>query len=144
MKPRLAILVVCGLTVLAARKSRADDLDDEYAKLQGEWNSISYEAARTEKDSRKLTLIFKDKKVTMKIEGKVKQSDCDLNVETEPKQLDIVAREGTYVVSENKGIYKISGNTLTICHGGAIRPEKFDVRTVDYSIDTLIVLKRKR
>jgi hypothetical protein len=54
MKPRLAILVVCGLTVLAARKSRADDLDDEYAKLQGEWNSISYEAARTEKDSRKL------------------------------------------------------------------------------------------
>jgi uncharacterized protein (TIGR03067 family) len=144
MKPRLVILVACGFVTFAAGKLRAADIESDLKKLQGEWVSVSYEEARSPKDSRTVKLTFKGNKVTMNIAGKTEKDDCDLNVDEEPKWMDIVEREGIYVTSVNKGIYKLQGDTLTICHGGAIRPTKFEVRNGKFLVDSLIVLERKR
>jgi uncharacterized protein (TIGR03067 family) len=145
-KRRLAILIACGLTSLAAGKLMAEDLEDELAKLQGEWVSVSFEAARVPKNSQKLTLVIKGKKIDMKVNDKVYKADCDLNVEEDPKWMDIVERDHlhVHVISENKGIYKLDGDTLTICHGAKIRPTKFEVRDGEFLCDSLIVLKRMR
>ena len=144
MKPRLVILVACGLATLAAGKLRAANVESDLDKLQGEWVSVSYEEARSPKDSRTVKLTFKENKVTMKMDGKTATDDCDLNVDEDPKWMDIVEREGPYVTSVNKGIYTLKGDRLTICHGGAIRPIKFEIRPGKFLVDSLIVLERKR
>ena len=149
MKPGLVLLVACAVATFAAGKLRAadrdSDRDSELEKLQGEWVSVSYEEARAPKDSRTLKLTFKGNKVIQVVDNKKAETDdCDLNVDEEPKWMDIVEREGTYVTSVNKGIYELQGDTLKICHGGAIRPSKFEVRQGKFLVDSLIVLKRKR
>jgi len=138
------MLVACGLLNLAAVNSRADDLEDAYAKLQGEWKSVSYDVARSPKDSHTLTMIFKEKKLTMKVDDKTYQVDCELNVDEDPKWMDLVTRQGPAIISVNRGIYKLVGGNLTICHGGVDRPSKFEIRPGEYLGDSVIVLTRKR
>jgi uncharacterized protein (TIGR03067 family) len=118
-------------------------VEAELAKLQGTWESASYEATGMPKNSRTVTLVFQGPRMTVKGGGE-EQVLCELNVDKHPKWLDLVVREGTFVVSTTKGIYRLDGNTLTICHGGPLRPTKFEIRKEQWHADSLIVLKRKR
>ena len=87
---------------------------------------------------------FKGKKVAITGGDQPAEFDCDLNVDRQPKWLDFIERDGTTIVSHNKGIYTLERDTLTICHGGPFRPAKFTIRTGQYHGDSLVVLKRKR
>src|SRR5437867_1110580 len=126
MKLASAVLLACGLAVFAAPKLWAEDLDAEKKKLQGRWVSTSFEAIGSQKNSRTITLNFKEEDgLSLKVDDQTYDINYSLDVDSEPKQLDIITIMGGIVVFENFGIYRLDGDTLTICHGGPIRPKKF-------------------
>jgi uncharacterized protein (TIGR03067 family) len=122
----------------------AADLGDDTRALQGTWISESFEAKGAQKNSRSVTLTFEGERLLMKIDGNSFDLGYELDVESVPKRLDIINKRTRIDGSQNLGIYKLDGDRLTICHGGSARPDKFEIRTEEFSLDTLIVLKRKR
>jgi uncharacterized protein (TIGR03067 family) len=144
MKSGWSILLCCGLVCLSAPRARASDLDDDARALQGAWVSVSFEGNGSVKDSRTVTLNFEGERLLMKVDDKSFKLAYGLDVDSEPKRLDMITMQGGIEVSRNHGIYKLEGDRLTICHGGPVRPEKFEIRTDKFAVDTLIVLKRKR
>jgi uncharacterized protein (TIGR03067 family) len=144
MKPGWAILLAFGLLSTFAHGTLAADLDAEMDKLKGTWVSVSFEATGAAKNSRKLELTFNGDRVKQTVDDRVQNLNYELDVDSEPKRLTILTIMQGVVVKANAGIYKFDGDTLTICHGGKLRPEKFGLRTGPNYADSLIVLQRKR
>jgi len=144
VKSGLSFLLACGLIGIASPCVWASDIEAEKERLQGTWVSVSFEAVGSEKNSHTATLEFKDDSVKLTVDGKSQTYTYELDDETEPKRMDFLKIQATQVVLANYGLYSLAGDTLTICHGGPVRPTKLALREVPNSLDSLVVLKRKR
>jgi RNA polymerase sigma factor (sigma-70 family) len=129
---------------LRATEDNAKKLDKE--KIQGEWKVDSAKAngqapqgeeADRIKDA---TWTITADKITITFKGEDRISTYEIDPAAKPKTIDIMSeKEGTF-----KGIYKVEGDTLTICSAigrpARERPTEFDSK--EGSGTMLIVLKR--
>jgi uncharacterized protein (TIGR03067 family) len=89
----------------------------EPPQLQGEWKAISvYKGLAlptTDAESR-ATVTITETQLVMKFDGKTETSDITVDAATRPPSIDCSPHGASRVY---KGIWKIEGDTLTICVG---------------------------
>jgi uncharacterized protein (TIGR03067 family) len=117
-----------ALLLLVVAVGRAGEAEKELEKLQGDWVAMS-----GEHDGRPLLpLEVQQIKMTIKedkwiLTGRVKGAHTlTLDPSANPKQLDLNGTEGPLKGSVYLSIYKLDGDTLTVCTGTRkTRPKDF-------------------
>ena len=116
--------LVIGISAALAAGKPATDLDH----FQGPWkvvkltfNGRSAPAEVVEKGK----YVFKKNKLTIR-ESETSRQECEftLNPDQDPKTIDIVGSDGPAKGKKMLGIYRIKGDTLTLCLGEE-RPKEF-------------------
>lgn len=138
----LVVVLLAG-----AEQTAKDDRPQDREKLQGEWAVVSWEGQgfSLDKDqAKKSKLVISGDEWQPTVDGKEAiKMKVKLDPTKTPKEVDFTLREkfGGQSDFSMKGIYKIEGDTLTVCR--TMRPEfdrpmefKFDERSV------LIVFER--
>jgi uncharacterized protein (TIGR03067 family) len=139
------LLVVLAGTVPAAEKKTDQDL------IQGDWVVTRYETRGKEvlefvKDNAPTTT-YKGNKYVFKAKGQDDElGEFTLDSKAKIPTIDYKITEGDHKGKVQKGIYKLDGDTLTIClgpEGVDARPEAF--KTSDKKPEfVLFTLKRKK
>jgi uncharacterized protein (TIGR03067 family) len=115
-------------------------LEKDTAALQGSWKLVKLESSgdrnpsKTEMDGVRLT--FKGNQMVFSFEVKVYYGTYTIDPEKTPKRLNLIGKDfGTMT------IYRLEGDTLTICGGrGGNRPTEFKM-TKEGRVD-LVVFER--
>jgi uncharacterized protein (TIGR03067 family) len=142
MKRRSMSALAFVLAISAGGRALAADAGDDQEKLQGKWKSYSFEATGRPKNSKLITLEFKDDLVIATIGEEYTKYQLELNADEHPKQIDLIPLSGKVPSPEmvDRGLYSLDGDELTIALGGQQRPDKLQLR--DRPGDSLIKLKR--
>jgi uncharacterized protein (TIGR03067 family) len=137
------VFVAVLLTITAA--APAQDVKQELEKLQGDWTVVSLEilgkpAAEATFKTQKL-LITGDHGTFILAGGQQNKFTMKIDPSKDPKTIDltIMAVDGERI---SRGIYKLEGDTLTICRtmGTKERPKEF--KTSAQAGGMLVVHKR--
>jgi len=129
---RVLLVVVAGWLLTAA--DRADFINKDLVRMQGEWSMVSGETegqplpADYVKSAKRLT---KDDEVTVTINGSVfLKAKFTLDATKKPKTIDYVVSEGGLRGKTQLGIYEFDGDTLKSCiaEPGKDRPTGFSTK----------------
>jgi uncharacterized protein (TIGR03067 family) len=122
-------LIACLLPVDDSAKDKAIKADLE--KLQGTYKMVSLEVDGKSVPEGKLassTLTIKDDKYIIKVNEKTYETRMTLDPEQKPKTIDMKFLDGANKDKTALGIYKIGGDTFTMCRAlnpGQSRPRDF-------------------
>jgi uncharacterized protein (TIGR03067 family) len=141
MKGMLLVLTA-GLLLAADKPAKEDTKDKE--KIQGTWAAVSAVRGgekQPEEKAKQLTLILAaDGKATIKHRNKETEGKYTFDAGKKPKEFGISADDKTL-----EGIYKLEGDTLTLCigeKGNDEKPTKFESK--EGTKVMLIVFKRQK
>lgn len=110
----LLCLLALGLFAVAAPVPKEAKKTDAQL-IEGKWESVTLDEGKGPSPDTGCTVTFKDGRVTMDYGGDVKsEAQFTLDESTTPKQMDITSTTDKKPVEY---IYKIDGDTLTLCHG---------------------------
>jgi uncharacterized protein (TIGR03067 family) len=137
----LPTLLLVSLFVVADAKQ---DLQKEKARLRGTWVLTSFEIAGMKIQSEMKLIFTNDKMALVSKNGKPLASSYRINPSKKPATIDVVAPIGPMKGKINPGIYKVEGNSLTLCQGepGQLRPTAFASKQGSPTI--LMVFKRAK
>ncbi len=139
-----AVLPIVILVILIETAVPAQDAKKESEKLQGQWTGVSWE----ERGFQRPAQAAQQRKLTVKGDGWiVKQGDepenkavFKIDPSKNPKTIDLTFEQRKY-----HGIYKLEGDTLTLCltltRDNRERPKEFKTTKED---GILIVWKREK
>jgi uncharacterized protein (TIGR03067 family) len=128
------------------KEVKADVIQQEIKKLQGAWavESVTWDPReKNEGMGKGLSIIISGESLVAKVPGEDKnlgKANFKIDPTKELKTIDITGEGGNDVV---RGIYKLEGDTLTVCVGPNERKERpTDFASKPGSRQTLVVLKR--
>ncbi|MBI1375304.1 MAG: TIGR03067 domain-containing protein [Phycisphaera sp.] len=122
----------------------AADVDPDNAKLQGTWKATSVvtDGKQFEKPET-IFFTFDGEKFELKSETRTLKGTFTLDSSKTPKHLNQYFNDDNGAVLESKAIYKIEGDTLTICdHRRPSQGRPFEFESTEGSGRTLITLKK--
>jgi uncharacterized protein (TIGR03067 family) len=136
-----------AVTLMVCFTIRGEGVSNDLEKLAGVWNCIS--ATNDGKPVAEETV--KKLHLTVTKEGRYKtelgtqvlfDSNCKVDPAKYPRNIDVIGTEGANKGKAAQGIYKLDGDTLTICYTmpGKERPKAFESQTGSGA--TLVVWKR--
>lgn len=139
-----------ALTLLALGMVAADGTDGQGNRIRGIWaaQSIMIDGIKKPDDpTAGTTMIAFDGKTYVQREGSkiVEEGDYLLTAGDDPGTIDLSITKGEYAGQTQLGIYRLSGETLTICAsapGAKSRPKDFN--TKPGSGKALVVFRRFR
>lgn len=121
--------------------------DLEIAKHQGTWRVVSFmlDGVETPKEiANSIVRVVEGDHVTWKREGKsFAGTTMILDAGTDPKSIDVIADGGPLKDQKVPGIYKLDGETLTICMAGPNQPRPKDFQAEKGTRLTLMIFKRE-
>jgi uncharacterized protein (TIGR03067 family) len=133
MNVRSSMVVVLGLA-LGAGAAGADEAGGDLKQFQGTWtldavqiNGVKVDVEMMKKQGHDITLVVKDEKFTLKLKRGDMEGTLKLDPTKKPKAYDAKATDPEGKTHESIGIYKIEGDTLTVCYvaAGKDRPTEF-------------------
>jgi uncharacterized protein (TIGR03067 family) len=135
------------LSTLLLLVAFADDrMDAEKAKHQGEWEVTSYVRDGTESAPEiraSIRRIVEKDHVTWKRDGKsFAGTRFEIDPAKSPATIDLIPDGGPYRDKRVLGIYRLEGDTLTICIADPDRPRPTGFEAKPQSKQTLQILKR--
>ena len=144
----LALFACCLLLSSAALGNKPDDAAAKDLKaLVGKWK-----LEKAELGGKDILALFKDLKFEIPESGKYKlefggqkdEGTFTVDPSKKPAEMDITGVEGANKGKTIKAIYKLDGDTVTICYGlgGGDRPTKFE--TKEGTMQFLAVYKREQ
>jgi uncharacterized protein (TIGR03067 family) len=130
-------------------KREPRQVGEDKDRLQGTWKAVKMESQgreATEDEVKKGTMVIKgDKLTTVRPDGFTAESQITIDPTQRPKTIDLVPQDGpdTEKGKTFRGIYKLDGDTLTLCMNGPDmeRPQEF--KTEAGSQVMLMTLKRE-
>lgn len=128
---RVRGLLPVAVLVLIGADDPAKDRKKELDLLQGEWALVSQESqGRLLPDAlvRGQTVTVKADQWTIQVRGKEGTFTFKIDPSKDPKTIDLTRKVGEKEIVL-RGIYKVDGDTLTVCRAGAEheRPKEFKV-----------------
>jgi uncharacterized protein (TIGR03067 family) len=139
--------VMLSLGLLAAAPGAKDDKDkDDLKKFDGTWVFTAWDHAgealpAEARDTAKWTI--KGGKYTFEFAGMTEEGTIKLDPSKKPATIDIAITEGQDKGKDQVGIYKIEGETITVClaaPGAKDRPTEF--RSTEENGFILATIKR--
>ena len=123
--------IVCSLIAALVISSSALAADKD--AIQGTWTIESMIIGGREIAEIKGTpVVITDKAMIISIEGMKQSSDYKLDDSKKPKHMDVTSKGPGGVERPSKAIYKLEGDTLTICSAGAeVEEQKVEVKPGD-------------
>ena len=125
MNPQVLMILAAGLLVAG------DDPKEEVAKLQGTWAMAALEIngqSLGDEQVKSGRLTIKDDRYEAEVAATTVKATIKVDTAKDPKVIDFTFTDGPNQGETSKGIYKLEGDTLTICRpyqGGGDRPTKF-------------------
>jgi uncharacterized protein (TIGR03067 family) len=139
------VVLPCLVFLLIAAVAPAQDAKKELEKLQGEWTMVSLEENGmkvADETAKQYKLTVKENQWIVTRSGKEGFAKVTFKIDPtkDPKTIDLTYKTGDKE-SVSQGIYKLAGDTLTLCRtdSKAERPKQFKIRD---KLDTLVVWKR--
>jgi uncharacterized protein (TIGR03067 family) len=138
-----------AVAILIGAALPAQDAKKDLEKMQGEWTIVSVEQGGKKKapdeefKKLKLTITGEEWKVRSGDEEKIKMT-FKIDPSKDPKTIDLTIKSGGKV---SRGIYKLEGDTLTVCRtfADAERPKEFKTPAGEQAAaGQLIVWKRAK
>ena len=143
---RLNILVLLWLITFRAGDDPKSAIAVETAKHQGTWAVVSmeWEGKKTPAEIvAKITRVVDGEHVTWKREGKpFAGTTVKLDSTTDPNLIDVTPDGGPGRDKPVLGIYKLDGDTLTICMGDPAKPRPKAFSSDKGSKQTLMMFRR--
>jgi uncharacterized protein (TIGR03067 family) len=137
-------LVVGPFAVIAAPGLKDKEDKSDLKKLQGDWTIASWEQLGQNVNVTG-TWSFKDDKYTLNQGFNLEEGSIKLDQGKKPATIDMNITAGNCQGNDQPGIYKIEGDTLTLClawPGNTDRPTEFSTNAGNRWI--LITLKRAK
>ena len=137
--------LACLVVIASGSQILADDPKGDLAKVQGKWTAMV-----GPEDNIPLSLEIKDKtvNVVVKLEGEELKLKGEFAIDDTkiPKEWTWLKFKGSdgNEMGENRAIYKLDGDELTICNGGPGKARPTDFKAGAEPTATLLVLKRKK
>jgi uncharacterized protein (TIGR03067 family) len=136
----LTVALTAGNLWAAPAPEKKDPTKEDQEKIQGTWKVDSGEiaGAKNPDELLKIQLVFSGEKIVSKV-GDVEKKKGTFQLDATPKIKTIDVRTDDQLVH---GIYKLDGDSLTICvdESGEARPAEFVSK--EGSKVALVVLKR--
>jgi uncharacterized protein (TIGR03067 family) len=135
----LLVLSTTGLAPADAPKDK-DTLDGTWIPAKGELGGKPF----PDEILKVITLVIKGDDYHLTLGTQVDKGTCKVMPGTKPKSMDITGVEGPNKGKTFPAIYKLEGDSLTICYelgGGTARPAEF--KTTEGTKTFLVEYKRK-
>lgn len=130
MRRHALLVLVAGLLLGASPKDDASKADLE--KMQGNWKMTSLTVNGMEAPAEKvqaIRLTVKGDKYTVKVDNRTIELTFKLDAGKKPKTVDLTYDDGDNKGKTNRAIYKLEGDTMTMCRHqqpDQERPKDFD------------------
>jgi uncharacterized protein (TIGR03067 family) len=144
-------ILACVFALVAYPAQAADAKKTDQELFQGVWEVVKSEQEGKESPGfvkdRSPTVAYKGGKYVFKAKGLGDEvGEFKLGPKAKPPTLDYTITEGAHKGTKQLGIYKLEGDTLTIClaeEGAKVRPSSFKTRAgaPEYA---MFVMKRKK
>jgi uncharacterized protein (TIGR03067 family) len=140
----LLSFVAAALVCLAGDDLKNDSAKQEYGRFTGTWKFESVEVEGQAMPAENASLVLKDNKFTVTLGPQQFSGTYKVDVDKNPKQIDVTYEDGPQKGKAHLGIYELKGDTYKVCIGmpGKSRPTEFV--TKPGSGHVLEVLKREK
>jgi uncharacterized protein (TIGR03067 family) len=142
----MGLVGVMSVLILGADLPQKDDVKNDLEKLQGSWAMVLFFVDGEEVPTDQVRtgeLLIDDDEYRPRLGASVETATVQVNSSRTPKEIDFTYRSGFQKGKTAKGIYKLDGDTFTICRGQGTdkdRPTEFAAPTGSGLI--LVVWKR--
>jgi uncharacterized protein (TIGR03067 family) len=120
-----AILLLTALPSIAIGQAVPDANKAEVEKLQGKWVRDAIETAGNKSAGRNITLEIKGEQWVVTSSNGETRVTYSVDASKTPKQIDMILKNSQGNEVTWHGIYKIEGDTLTLCRATGDRPTEF-------------------
>jgi uncharacterized protein (TIGR03067 family) len=144
----IALGLIVGLPAAFAAPTKEKEEKDDAKKFAGDWTITAWRQYGNDLDQDQLDTAkwtVKDDKYTFEMSGNLEEGKLKIDSSKKTPTVDLDITEGNCKGKGQPGIYKIDGDTITLClakPGGTDRPTDFTSTEDNQQI--LIVMKRKK